>query len=124
RIDVPRMVGRRKNEDAFVVRLQPVQLGEELHDDLAESRPVAELASLPPECVDLVDEEHARCVSACILEELVELSLAFAEPHVEYVMETDAEEAGAELACRRTSEKRLATAGWPPQQHAATKRFR
>ena len=52
---------------------------------------MAELTSPPPNCIDLVEEQHTRLVTTCVLEQLVQVLLALTQPHVEHVVQTDRE---------------------------------
>ena len=81
------------------------------------------MAALEPEGVDLVEEEHAGSGAARGLEDLVEVALALAEPHVEDLVEADAEEAGAQLAGDRPGEEGLAAPRRAVEQQAAPERL-
>jgi hypothetical protein len=48
-----------------------------------------ELAALLADSVELVEEDHARRVPPCRLEDLVQPGLALAEPHVQHVVKAD-----------------------------------
>jgi hypothetical protein len=80
-VDVPRVVGGGEDEDALVVGLRAVELGQELVDDVA-SAAVAQVRALLAERVELVEEQHARGAAAGDLERLVQAALALAHPHV------------------------------------------
>jgi hypothetical protein len=109
-VDVPRSVRRREHEHALVRRAHPVELGEELVDELADRRR-ADVASLRTEGVDLVEEQHARRRAARPLEGVMQLLLAFTEVHPEHLVDADRDELGVDLAGRRTGEIRLAAPG-------------
>src|SRR5687767_4380298 len=105
-VGVSRLIGGTEHEDALVVVAGRVELGQELHNDVSAGR-VRQMAALLAEGVDLVEEEHARRVTSSQLEDLVEVLLALADPHVENLVEADGEEAGTELASDGAGEERL-----------------
>jgi hypothetical protein len=116
------MVRGGEHEDALVVGLSAIELGEQLVDEAA-ARGVAHVAALLAERVELVEEEHARRRATGGVEGLVELALALAQVHVEHVVEAEREERRAELPRDRAGEERLAAAGWSVEQQAAAQRL-
>ena len=83
----------------------------------------AHVGAAGAEGVDLVEEQHAGRVAARLLEELVQVPLAVADPHVEHVVDADREEAGVDLAGGGAGEVGLAAAGRAVHQDAAADRF-
>ena len=115
-------IGYRKQQDAIVVALNTVAFREELVDEL----PAAMTAHVGPaggQCVDLVEEEHARLSSPRLFEKLVQVALAVAEPHVEHFMDPDRHELGADLAGRGPGQVRLAAARRTVHHDAPTDRL-
>src|SRR5205085_8579272 len=82
-----------------------------------------EVAAFEPEGVDLVEKEHAGGLAPGGLEDLVEVALALAEPHVEDLVEADAEEAGAQFTGDRPGEEGLAAPRRAVEQQAAPERL-
>src|SRR5215813_15456948 len=93
------MVGRRQDEDAFVVGVDAVHFGEQLVDDVARGGMALQAAFLAQR-VNLVEEEHAGRVAASRLKYLTQVSFALAYPHVEHVGQTDGDELRAQFARR------------------------
>jgi len=122
RIDVPRLIRRPEDEHPLVVAPGTVELAEQLDDDVAAGGAL-EVAALQPERVDLVEEEHAGGRAAGGLEDLVEVALALAEPHVEDLVEADAEEASPQLAGDRAGKEGLAAPRGAVEQQAAPERL-
>ena len=67
-----------------------VQLGQELVDEVP-ARRVPHVGAARAERIDLVEEQHARLVAPGLLEQLVQVLLAVADPHVEHVVDADGE---------------------------------
>ena len=80
----------------------------------------AQLRPSHPDGVELVEEHHARSPPPGRLEQVVELLLAVAQPHVEHVVEQHRDERGIELAGESPGEVRLAAARRSVQEHPAT----
>ncbi len=118
-VDVPGVVRRGEDEDAFVAAVDAVEFGKEGLNDAAQAA-AAKVGALVADGVDLVQEEHARRVAARRVEDRAQLALALADVHVEHVDEADRVEAGAELAGDGTGDEGLpATRGAVEQQPAA-----
>ena len=118
------MVGGTEDEHALVVGVGAVELGEEQVDDVAErGARRAQVGAALADRVELVEEQHTRPAAASLLEHVMEVVLALADPHVEDVVEADDVEAGTELSGEGPGDERLAAAGRPPQQQPATQRL-
>ena len=83
------------------------------------ARARAHVRAASSERVGLVEEDDARCRPTGLLEELVQVLLAFPEPHAEHVFEPHPEKGRAQLACRRARHVCLSTPGRPVQEYAS-----
>ena len=118
RVQVPGGVGGGQHQDAFVRCGHPVQLGQELVDQLA-ARALAHVGAVGGQRVHLVEEKHARRVGARHLEHLVQVLLALAQVHVEHVMDAHGHEIGLHLAGGGARQVGLAAAGRTVKKDAA-----
>ena len=54
--------------------------------------------------IDLIEEEYARPMTAGMLEDAMQVSLALSDPHFQDVVQADGEKAGLDLSGRRPGE--------------------
>src|SRR5687768_13757600 len=113
------MIGRGQHEHAAVVGLHTVELGKQLTDDAA-SGTVPHETALTAESIHLVEEQHARCLSARSLEIALQVLLALAKPHVQDIGNADGQEFGTELTGRGTRDERLPAARRSIEQQSST----
>src|SRR5262249_24579541 len=73
-------------------------------------------AAMPPDGVDLVDEDDARRVLLALLEEVANAGRADADEHLDEVRTADREERYVRLTRDRTGEERLACSRSPHHQ--------
>ena len=119
RIEHVRAVGRR-DQDHPLIRLEPVHLDEELIQGLlafviaaAEPGP-----AMPPDGVDLVDEDDAGRVLLALLEHVAHPARADADEHLDEIGARNGEERHVRLARDGAREQGLAGPGRPDQQDA------
>src|SRR5579875_1104941 len=80
----------------------------------------AHLLTASPQCVQFVNEDDGRAMAACQLKHLVQVLLAIANVHIQYVINRNADETRLTLTCRSTRDKGLAAARRAVEQDATT----
>ena len=121
-VEMPGRIRRRQNQDAFVAAADPIELGEELVDELAPAAG-AQVGPAGGQGIDLVEEEHARRILSRLLEQCVQIPLAVADPHLEHVVDPDGQEPRMNLAGRGPGQVGLAATRRPIHQDAAADRL-
>ena len=119
RIEHVRAVGR-GDQDHALVGLEAVHLDQQLVEGLLALVVAAAQArtAVPPDRVDLVDEDDAGRMLLGLLEHVADAGRADAHEHLDEVRARDREERDVGLAGDRAREQGLAGAGRPDQQHA------
>src|SRR5437868_5789493 len=84
----------------------------------SDSKSAPENPAVPPDGVDLVDEDDARRVLLALLEQVAHAARAHADEHLDEVRARDGEERHARLAGDGARQQRLARARRPHHQHA------
>ncbi len=120
RVEDVRTVGGR-DHDHVRVGVEAVHLDQDLVEGLLALvvRAAETGAALATDRVDLVDEDDARRVALCLLEQVPHPGCADANEHLHELGARDREERHAGLAGNGAGEQRLAGAGRSDQQHAS-----
>jgi hypothetical protein len=73
-----------------------------------------------PERINFIEKENGRALATGVLEDLVQAFLAFTEPHVEDLGETDRVEPGTNFTGQRPRQERLSATGRPVEYEPAS----
>ena len=112
RVEMPGCVRGGQDQDPVVAALDPVELGQELVDQLAPAAG-AKVGPAGRQGIHLVEEQHAGGILSRLVEKRVQVSLAVADPHLEHVVDPDRQEPRVNLAGGCSSQVGLAAARRP-----------
>ena len=76
-----------------------------------------------PQGIDLVEEQHTRGIAAGVVEDRADAALAFPQPPVQHIGDTDMVEAGTQLTRNRLGDMGFAAPRRSVQQQPAARRY-
>mmetsp|Transcript_33468 Transcript_33468/g.109658 ORF Transcript_33468/g.109658 Transcript_33468/m.109658 type:complete len:464 (+) Transcript_33468:258-1649(+) len=112
-------VGRTDEEDVLL-HTDAIDLRQQLvHHTIASTTGASARATSCTNGVQLVEEQHARCRSASLVEDLTHIRLGLTEPHRQKLGALDAHKVRRALARHCLGEQCLATTRWAIEQHTS-----
>ena len=119
---MPRCIGGTDDEHSFIFRFGSIHFAEELIDQIPSSA-LAEVFSIGGECIHFIEEENARCVLPCLLEDFMHVFLGVSDPHIDDLVQPETDKISLDFTRRGFADQGLAAAGRSVKKHTTSHLF-